>query len=83
MASDPILERFVRKVDYRRVSRPELGKSKQQSNYPALVKDPVFEDYLAVRLSHTGDAINELLIVKKQNKVILDLIEVELITIKK
>lgn len=83
LASGPILERFVRTVDYRGLNRPEIGKSKHQSNYPALLKDPVFEDYLAERLSHTGDAINELLIVKKQNQVILDLIEVELITIKK
>ena len=80
LASDPILERFVRKADYLSLYRPEIGKSKHQSNYRALMKDPIYEDFLTERLSHTGDAINELLIVKKQNELILDLIEIELNT---
>ncbi|MFD1314658.1 DUF6090 family protein [Namhaeicola litoreus] len=78
LASDPILERFVRKVDYRRIHRPEMGISKHESNYTALMNDPLFEDYLAERLGHTADALIELLIVKEQNQAILEMIDVEL-----
>lgn len=77
-----VIIRHVRSVDYFSIMYPELGPSKFSSDYMALLNDPEFEDYISERNIHTLDAINELQIVKKQNKEILRLLHHELNLIK-
>ncbi len=77
LESNPIIAPFVRKVDYR-TTLPGIGKSKFASDYQALIRDPLFEDYVAERYGHTLDALNELDLVRKQNIEILRLIDHEL-----
>lgn len=76
--SKSVLDRFIRSVDYRSVVHEDLAHSKFNSDYQALINDPLFEDYISERYSHTSDALFELNLVKKQNKIILDLIDLEL-----
>lgn len=74
----PVIDRFVRSIDYRSLEHPDLGESKYPSDYLALLKDPWFEDYISERHTFMEEAILELDLVKKNNKKILELIEIEL-----
>ncbi len=76
--SDSVINRFVRSADFYGVISTEPGLSKFSSDYRALLNDPLFEDYIVQRNSHTFDAIIELKIVKNQNEIILTLIQDEL-----
>lgn len=78
LESKPVIDRFVRSVDYRKFEHQDLGESKFTSDYKGLLNDPLFEDYISERYTFMLDAINELVIVKKQNERILELIEKEL-----
>jgi len=78
IASRPIVEKHVRNLNYRSVLSPELGKSKFKSDYQSLLRDPLFEDYLAERYISMYGALEELENVKKNNTLIIKLIETEL-----
>jgi len=77
--ASPVLAPFVRKVDYETWFY-ESSNSKFDSDYQALVRDPVFEDLVADRYGHTLDAMQELRRVRQQNVQILQLIARELNT---
>lgn len=78
LESIDVINRFVRSVDYRGVEHPELGTSKFESDYIGLISDPLFEDYMSERHTHTLDAVNELELVRNQNVKILELVNQEL-----
>jgi hypothetical protein len=78
IASRPIVEKHVRNLNYRNVFLPELGKSKFKSDYQSLLRDPLFEDYLAERYISMHGALEELENVKKNNALIIKLIDTEL-----
>jgi len=78
IASQPIIEKHVRKVDYKSVHVPELGKSRFPTNYQSLLQDPLFEDFLGERYISMHEALFELNDVKKNNALILKLIDAEL-----
>jgi len=78
IASRPIVEKHVRNLNYRSVLSPELGKSKFKSDYQSLLRDPLFEDYLAERYISMYGALEELENVKKNNALIIKLIDTEL-----
>ena len=78
IASRPIIDKHVRNLNYRSVISPELGKSKFKSDYQSLLRDPLFEDYLAERYIAMYGALEELESVKKINVLILKLIDIEL-----
>ncbi len=73
-----IFEKHIRSLDYRNIWIPELGNSRFPSDYPALFRDPLFEDYLAERQLSMTDASKDLNLVKRQNISILKLIDEEL-----
>ena len=78
IASRPIIDKHVRNLNYRSVYSPELGISKFKSDYQSLLRDPLFEDYLAERYIAMYGALEELESVKKINVLILKLIDIEL-----
>ena len=78
LKSNYVLDRYIRIIDYRKIIHPDLGNSKFQSDYFALIKDPVFEDYISERYTFMQDALNELYIVRNQNLKILELLDSEL-----
>ncbi len=78
LKSNYILDRYIRIIDYRKIIHPDLGNSKFQSDYFALIKDPVFEDYISERYTFMQDALNELYLVRNQNLKILELLNSEL-----
>lgn len=78
VASKSITERYIRNMDYRNSYLPELGKSKFLSDYQSLFRDPLFEDYLTERYLSMNEVLNELILVKKKNKLIIRLINKEL-----
>jgi len=78
IASQPIIEKYIRKVDYKSVHVPEIGKSKFSSNYQSLLRDPLFEDFLGERYISMTESLNELYNVKNDNKSILKFIDKEL-----
>ena len=78
IASKSIIEKHVRNLDYRSVYIHELGKSKNSSDYLALLQDPLFEDYLGERYLSMADAMTALNEVRKQNILIIELIKTEL-----
>lgn len=80
IAARPIIEKYIRNLDFRRTYIVELRKSKFPSDYQSLFKDPLFEDYLGERYLSMDDALFELKQVKKQNNLILELINLELNT---
>ncbi len=73
-----VIEKHVRNVDYRRRDRKELGTSEFESDYRALIQDPLFEDYISDRYSRMLDAVLELSTVRELNIQILNLISNEL-----
>ncbi len=81
--SDEVFSRFIRSRDYRSIQHTELGASKFTSDYQGLLNDPLFEDYISERNTHTLDAIYELNVVKEQNTLIIKLLENELNLIQK
>ncbi|MDN3643238.1 DUF6090 family protein [Lutimonas halocynthiae] len=83
IASQPVIEKHVRKLDYKSVHVPELGKSRFPTNYQSLLQDPLFEDFLGERYISMHEALFELNNVKKNNALILKLIDTELIKKKK
>ena len=83
IASQPIIEKHVRKLDYKSVYLPELGKSRFLTNYQSLLQDPLFEDFLGERYLSMHEALFELNDVKKNNELILKLIDTELTRKKK
>jgi hypothetical protein len=80
IAARPIIEKYIRNLDFRRTYIVELRKSKFPSDYQSLFKDPLFEDYLGERYLSMDDALFELKQVKTQNNLILELINLELNT---
>ena len=80
IAARPIIEKYIRNLDFRRTYIVELRKSRFPSDYQSLFKDPLFEDYLGERYLSMDDALFELKQVKKQNNLILELINLELNT---
>jgi hypothetical protein len=78
IASQPIIEKYIRKVDYKSVHFPELGKSRFPTDYQSLLRDPLFEDFLGERYISMNEALYELNNVKKKNTLILKLINIEL-----
>jgi len=78
LKSNYVLDRYIRIIDYRKIIHPDLGNSKFQSDYFALIKDPVFEDYISERYTFMQDALNELYLVRNQNLKILELLDSEL-----
>ncbi len=78
LESKYIIEKHIRIRDYRGVENKELGKSKFNSDYHALLKDPLFEDYITERFTSMDEAVLELNLVRRQNTLILDLIQKEL-----
>ena len=76
--SKPVIEKYIRNVNYRSTERKELGKSKFPSDYKGLVLDPLFEDYISDRYSRMLDAINELKDVRELNFKILQMIDGEI-----
>jgi hypothetical protein len=78
IASRFIVVKHIRNLDYRSTYKAELGKSKFPSDYQSLMRDPLFEDYLAERYLSMDDAITALNEVKKKNSLILTLINIEL-----
>jgi len=78
IASKSITERHIRNIDYRNRYLTELGKSRFQSDYQSLFRDPLFEDYLTERYLSMNELLNELNLVKKKNILILKLIDIEL-----
>ena len=78
IASQPIIEKHIRKVDYKSVLAPEVGKSRFSSDYQSLLRDPLFEDFLGERYISMKEALNELNQVKKNNALIIKLIDTEL-----
>ena len=78
MQGDHVIEKHVRNVDYRSTDRKELGPSKFDSDYKALVLDPLFEDYISNRYSRMLDAVNELNDLRNLNLEILRMIHEEL-----
>jgi hypothetical protein len=78
LAAKPVIEKYVRNVDYRSTDRTEMGKSKFSSDYRGLVQDPLFEDYISDRYSRMMDAVNELKSVRELNLKIIQLAEEEL-----
>ncbi len=80
IAARPIIEKYIRNLDFRRTYIVELRKSRFASDYQSLFRDPLFEDYLGERYLSMDDALFELKQVKKQNNLILKLINSELKT---
>ena len=78
IASQPIIEKYIRKVDYKSVHIPELGRSRFPADYQSLLQDPLFEDFLGERYISMYEALYELNNVKKKNVLILKLINIEL-----
>lgn len=78
IAARPIIEKYIRNLDYRRTYITELRKSRFPSDYQSLFTDPLFEDYLGERYLSMNEALFELKQVKKQNNLILELIDLEL-----
>jgi len=78
IASEPIIEKHIRKVDYKSVLVPEIGKSSFSSDYQSLLRDPLFEDFLGERYISMTEALNELKNVKKNNELIIKFIDREL-----
>ena len=73
-----VIEKHIRLVDYKGTWLPAIGKSKFTSDYQSLFNDPLYEDYLGERYLSMEDAINDLILVKKKNETILELIDEEL-----
>jgi hypothetical protein len=78
IASEPIIEKHIRKVDYKSVHVPKIGKSSFSSDYQSLLRDPLFEDFLGERYISMTEALNELNNVKKNNELIIKFIDREL-----
>ena len=79
LASKAIIERHIRSANYRTpYLPPELGESRFLSDYQSLFRDPLFEDYLVERYMSMNEVLVELNQVKKKNKLILKLINIEL-----
>ena len=78
IASQPIIEKHIRKVDYKSVLVPEIGESRFSSDYQSLLRDPLFEDFLGERYISMNEALIELNKVKKNNALILKFIDIEL-----
>jgi hypothetical protein len=77
-ASKSVIEKHIRLVDYKNTYSPALGKSKFNSNYQSLFNDPLYEDYLGERYLSMEDALGDLILVKKKNELILELLDKEL-----
>ena len=77
-SSKSVLEKHIRLVDYKNTHLPVLGKSKYTSDYQSLFNDPLYEDYLGERYLSMDEALGELFFVKKNNELILELIDKEL-----
>jgi len=73
-----IFAQHVRKFDYTGTYHVEMRDSHFLSDYESLLNDPLFEDYLGDRLHNMKDAIHELNLVKEQNEIILQKINLEL-----
>ncbi|MFX0556153.1 hypothetical protein ACOCEA_05115 [Maribacter sp. CXY002] len=67
MVSQPVIEKYIRNVNFRGTVRKELGQSKINSDYQGLVLDPLFEDYILNRYTRIQEAINELNDVRELN----------------
>lgn len=80
IAARPIIEKYIRNLDFRRTYIVELRKSRFPSDYQSLFRDPLFEDYLGERYLSMEEALVELKEVEKQNNLILELIDLELKT---
>ena len=79
VAAKAIIEKHIRSVDYRTpYMPPELVKSRFTSDYESLFRDPLFEDYLSERYLSIYETLEELILVKKKNILILKLINKEL-----
>lgn len=78
LQGDRVLEKHIRNVDYRNTDRTEFGPSKFNSDYKALVLDPLFEDYISNRYARMLDAVKELDDVRQLNLRIIQLIKEEL-----
>lgn len=78
LVSQPVIEKYIRNVNFRNSVKKELGDSKFDSDYKGLVLDPLFEDYISNRYTRMQEAINELNDVRNLNMDILQLIEEEL-----
>lgn len=78
MVSQPVIEKYVRNVNFRNSVRKELGDSKFNSDYKGLVLDPLFEDYISNRYTRMREAMNELNDVRDLNVRILKKIDEEL-----
>jgi len=76
----PIIEKYIRNLDFRRTYIVELRKSRFPSDYQSLFRDPLFEDYLGERYLSMEEALVELKEVEKKNNLILELIDLELKT---
>ena len=72
-----IIEKHIRLVDFKNTWSPAIGKSKFTSDYQSLFSDPLYEDYLGERYLSMEDAIGDLILVKKKNELILELINEE------
>ena len=73
-----IFEKHIRLVEYKNSWSSAIGKSKFSSDYQSLLNDPLFEDYLGERYLSMEMVLYDLMLVKKQNKLILALIDKEL-----
>lgn len=73
--SKPIIEKYIRYIDYKNVYQPTLGKSKFPSDYKSLFSDPLYEDYLGEREFSMEYVMDDLNLVKKKNVLILELID--------
>lgn len=78
MVSQPVIEKYIRNVNFRNSVRKELGESKFNSDYKGLVLDPLFEDYISNRYTRMREAVNELNGVRELNVSILQKIEDEI-----
>ena len=76
--SKTVLEKHIRSRDYRGIEHKNLGESFFESNYHDLLNDPLFEDYISERHTTMEEAVQELELVRKQNMLILDLLEEEI-----
>ena len=81
LRSGTVVGTYVRLMDFNGIPYPELPKSDFASDYQGLIRDPLYEDYIAELYSHTIDARYELKMVRKQNVNILQLVRQELNTL--
>ena len=72
------LQKYIRPLNVYIQIRPELVSSNYASNYKALFKDPLFEDYASTSFLWSLEYTDELNIIRKNNLELLKLIDQEL-----